>query len=141
MIRFLVVFSLVTLSFAITANAQNRVKLEPTRFQKQHMVQTLNMHIDLLKDTDPSKRATGIQNIRDLEDAYPDEPFSNLLNPLIERLKDENETTQVRILSAIALDGLHNNKGDKAIEEMSQMSKSQSIKELCTALLVSSQNK
>src|ERR1035437_7784393 len=119
MIRFLLVISLVTFSFAITANAQtdgskNRSNLQSTRFQKQHMLQTQEMHINLLTDKNPSKRATGVQNIRDLEFAYPDESFSNLLTPLTERLKDENETTQVRLLSAIALDGLHNDTGDKA---------------------------
>jgi hypothetical protein len=108
MIRFLIMISFVIFSFAITADAQtntkNRPKLEPTRFQKQHMVQTLEMHVELLKDSDPLKRATGVQNIRYLEFAYPDEPFSNMLTPLMERLKDENETVQVRMLSAIALE-------------------------------------
>jgi hypothetical protein len=140
MIRFLLVISLVTFSLAITAdaqtNAKNRPKPEQTRFQKQHMVQTLSMHVDLLKDSDPLKRATGVQNIRYLEYAYPDEPFTNILSPLMERLKDENETTQVRMLSAIALDGLHNDTGDKAIEEMSKMSNNKNLKELCIALLV-----
>jgi hypothetical protein len=140
MIRFLIMISFVIFSFAITADAQtntkNRPKLEPTRFQKQHMVQTLEMHVELLKDSDPLKRATGVQNIRYLEFAYPDEPFSNMLTPLMERLKDENETVQVRMLSAIALEGLHNDTGDKEIEEMSKMCKNKSVKELCIALLV-----
>ena|ERR1039457_4733815 len=125
MIRFLIVISFLTLYFTITANAQmtsskNRPKLQSTRFQRQHMTQTLEMHVELLKDDNPSKRAMAVQNIRDMEYAYPDEPFSNLLTPLIERLKDENETTHVRLLSAMALDALHNDTGDLAIEDVSK---------------------
>ena len=136
MIRLLMVISLVTFSLAITADAQNRPKFEPTRFQKQHMLQTLEMHVELLKDSNPLKRAMAVQNIREMEYAYPDEPFSNLLNPLIERLKNENETTDVRLLSAMALDALHNDTGDKVIEEMSKISNNKSLKELCIALLI-----
>jgi len=54
----------------------------------------------------------------------------------METLKNENEDTQVRILSAIALDGLHNDKGDQAVKEMSKMSSNQTIKELCQELLI-----
>jgi hypothetical protein len=141
MIRFVLVISLVTLSLAITADAQtagakNRSNLQSTRFQKQHMTQTQEMHINLLTDSNPLKRATAIQNIRDMEFAYPDELFSDLLTPLMERLKDEDETTQVRILSALALDGLHNDTGDQVIEEVSKTTGNQSVKEICSALLV-----
>ena len=143
MIRFLIGISLVTISLAITVDAQTtdtktRSNLQSTRFQKQHMSQTVEMLINSLMESNPSKKATTVQNIRDLEFAYPNEPFSNLLTPLTERLKDENETTQVRLLSAIALDGLHNDTGDKAIEEVSKTSGNQSVKELCAALLVKS---
>jgi hypothetical protein len=146
MIRFLLVISLVTISLAITADAQttnskNRLRLEPTRFQKQHMPQTLGMHIELLKDSDLSKRATAVQNIRDMEFAYPDEPFKDLLTPLMERLKDENETTYVRLLSAMALDGLHYDIGDRTIDEVSKKTSNQSVKELCYALLIRTENK
>ena len=144
MIRFLIVISLVTFSFALIANAQtdaakNRSNLQPTRFQRQHMTQTLEMHINLLTDSNPSIRAMAIQNIRDMEFAYPNESFSDLLTPLMKRIQDENESTQVRILSAMALDGLHSDKGDQAIEEISKTTSNQVIKEICTALLVKSQ--
>lgn len=146
MIRYLIVISLLALSFSVTANAQtpnakNRPKLEPTRFQRQHMPQTLVMHVELLKDSNPEKRATAIQNIRDMEYSYPDEPFSELLTPLMERLKDENETTHVRVLSAIALDALHNDTGDQSIDEVSKKTSNQTVKDLCAALLIKSQNK
>lgn len=141
MLRFLLIISLITISFAITTNAQtdgakNRSNLQPTRFQRQHMTQTLEMHINLLTDSNPSIRAMAVQNIRDMEFAYPNESFSDLLTPLMKRIQDENESTQVRLLSAIALDGLHNDTGDKAIEEVSKRTSNQSVKELCTALLV-----
>jgi hypothetical protein len=146
MVRYFSVILLVTLSFALTAfaqttNTKNRPKLEPTRFQKQHMLQTLGMHVELLKDSDPSKRATVIQNIRDMEYAYPDEPFSDVLTPLMERLKDETETTHVRLLSALALEGLHNDSGDDVIAEVSKKTNNQSVKDLCTALMIRNQNK
>jgi hypothetical protein len=144
MIRYVFILLLVVISFAITADAQtdgakNRSKLQPTRFQRQHMTQTLEMHINLLTDKNPSIRAMAIQNIRDMEFAYPNESFSDLLAPLMKRIMDENETTQVRLLSAMAIDGLHSDKGDQAIEEVSNTTSNQMIKELCTALLVKSQ--
>jgi len=144
LIRFLIGITLVTISLAITVDAQTtdtktRSNLQSTRFQKQHMSQTVEMLINSLMESNPSKKATTVQNIRDLEFAYPDEPFSDLLTPLIERLKDEKEVSQVRILSALALDGLHNDTGDQAIVDMSKTSGNQSVKELCSALLIKSQ--
>ena len=144
MIRYVFILLLVVISFAITTDAQtdgakNRSNLQPTRFQKQHMTQTLEMHINLLTDKNPTIRAMAIQNIRDMEFAYPNESFSDLLAPLMKRIMDENETTQVRLLSAMAIDGLHSDKGDQAIEEVSKTTSNQMIKELCTALLVKSQ--
>jgi len=143
MIRFLLVISLVTIPLAITLDAQTagamtRSNLQSTRFQKQHMPQTEEMLINGLKNSDPSVRYTNIQNIRDLEFAYPEEPFIDFLSPLMETLKNESEVTQVRILSAIALDGLHSDTGDRAIEEISKTSSNKSVKELCIALLVKS---
>ena len=146
MIRFLLVISLVTISLAITADAQtagakSRLKIEPTRFQKQHMPQTEEMLVNGLKNDDPSLRSTSAQNISDLEFAYPNEPFSDLLSPMMEALKNEKEVTQVCILCALALDGIHSDTGDQTIEEMSKTSSNQTVKELCIALLVKSQNK
>ena len=103
------------------------------------MPQTEEMLINSLMDSNPSKKATTVQDIRDLEFIYPDEPFNNFIKPLGDLLKNEKEITQVRILSAIALDGLHSDTGDQAIEEMSKTSSDQSVKELCAALLVKSQ--
>ena len=144
MIRFLLVISLVTISLAITADAQTagamtRSNLQSTRFQKQHMPQTAEMLINGLKNSGPIVRSTDIQNIRDLEFAYPEEPFIDFLSPLSETLKNESEVTQVRILTAIALDGLHSDSGDRAIEGISKTSSNQSVMELCIALLVKSQ--
>jgi len=133
-------FSLAVMSFAITANAQTAGAMThsmapPTRFQKQHMPQTEEMLINLLKDSNPTKRATAVQNIRDLEFIYPDEPFDKFLAPLTNILKDEKEPCQIRLLSAIALDELHSETGDNAIQEMSKTSSNQSVKELCSALI------
>jgi hypothetical protein len=143
MIRFLLVISFLTLCLAITTDAQtagalSRSKVQWTRFQKQHMPQTEEMLVNGLKDSDPSIRSTTAQNIRDLEFTYPDEPFTDLLTPLMERLKDENEIAQVRILSAIALDQLHSETGDQVIRDVSKISSNQSVKDVCTALLVKS---
>jgi hypothetical protein len=141
MIRSCIVLSLMVIfftltTFAQTAGALSRTKVLSTRFQKQHMKQTEEMLINGLKDNDPLKRATSAQNIRDLEFVYPEEPFSAFLTPLVETLKNENEVTQVRILSAIALDQLHSETGDQVIEDVAKISTNQSVKELCTALLV-----
>ena len=63
MIRYLLVISLITISLAITADAQTagaktRSTLESTRFQRQHMPQTVVMLINALKDSNLSKRST-----------------------------------------------------------------------------------
>ena len=139
MIRSVFILLIVVISFAIKAEAQNRSNTQATRFQKQHMPQTEEMLINSLMDSNPSKKATTVQDIRDLEFIYPDEPINNFIKPLGDLLKNEKEITQVRILSAIALDGLHSDTGDQAIEEMSKTSSDQSVKELCAALLVKSQ--
>ena len=141
MIRPILIFSLVVILFEITTNAQtdgamNRSEIQSTRFQKQHMPQTEEMLINSLMESNPSKKATTIQNVRDLEFIYPEEPFNNFLAPLMKILKNENEIVQIRILAAIALDGLHSNTGDQAIENMSKTSGNQNVKELCSALLL-----
>ena len=140
MIRYVFMLALAITSFVITANAQTagamtRSMAPPTRFQKQHMPQTEEMLINLLKDSNPTKRATAVQNIRDLEFIYPDEPFNNFLTPLTDILKDEKEPNQIRLLTAIALDELHSETGDDAIKEMSKTSSNQSVKDLCNALI------
>jgi len=82
MIRSVFILLIVVISFAIKAEAQNRSNTQATRFQKQHMPQTEEMLINSLMDSNPSKKATTVQDIRDLEFIYPDEPFNNFIKPL-----------------------------------------------------------
>jgi HEAT repeat protein len=108
-----------------------------SRFTKQHMKQTVANIISVLNDgSSPSIQASAAQTIRELEWAYPDESFSDFVDPLIRVVKDESTDTQVRILAAIALDGLHSDAGDAAIETVAKGSGEKSVQTLCAALLV-----
>jgi hypothetical protein len=82
--------------------------------------------------------SSSAQTVRQLEMIFPENPFSSLLDPLMKIVKDENGDTQVRILSALALDGLHSTRGDKAIYGVAKNTKNKSVKDVCIALSVES---
>jgi hypothetical protein len=82
--------------------------------------------------------SSSVQTIRELEQAFPDEAFSTFVDPLSKIVRGENYETQARILSALALDELHSDIGDKAIYEMAKNTSNQSVKDICTALAIES---
>ena len=111
-------------------------KFSTSRFQQQHMKQTIEMLTQALDSDNPSLQTSSAQAIRQLEYLYPDEPFTEFIAPLSKVVENDKADIQARILSAIALEGLHSDNGDKILEETSKSSTSENIRELCSALLI-----
>lgn len=126
----------------ITVNAQD----QSTRFEKQHhskfvesnLKQTEAMILKSLESDNIGILASSAQTIRQLELIFPKNNFGSLLDPLMKIVQDENGNIQVRILSALALDGLHSDKGDKAIYDVAKTTNNNSVKDICVALSVES---
>jgi hypothetical protein len=107
-----------------------------TRFQKQHLKQTEASLVNALNSASAGMQATAAQTLRQLEWTFPEEEFKSTISPLIQLLKDEKGDTQVRLLTAIALDGLHSDLGDEAIASVAKSSNNKSVQELCAALIM-----
>ncbi len=143
--RLFMLIMLISAILLTTVNAQDQV----TRFEKQHhsifiksnLKQTEEMILKNIQDNNIDMLASSAQTIRQLEQIFPENNFSSLLDPLIKIVQDEKSDTQVRLLSALALDGLHSNKGDKAIFDVAKTTKNNSVKDVCKALSVESFNK
>lgn len=126
----------------ITVNAQD----QSTRYEKQHHSKFTDSHLKqseqmLLKSIESDvvgMASSGVQTLRELEQVFPEYEFSSLLDPLIKIIKDENRDKDLRILSALALDGLHSDKGDQAIYSVSKNTKNNVVKDVCIALSVGS---
>ncbi len=109
-----------------------------TYFQKDHMKESEQSLVEAIQSTSVELQQTGIQAVRELEQLDPEYPFTLLLGPLSEKLKDENANGTVRMLAALALDELHSDAGDAAIESVAGSSADTGLKNLCNALLVRS---
>ena len=133
-----VIIMVISVMLCLTTNAQD----QSTRFEKQHKSKFLKSNIknteETLLNSFESNHleviSTSIQTLRQLEDIFPDNNFSSLLDPLIKFVKDENMDTQVRILSALALEALHSDKGDNAIYEIAKSSNNKSVQDICITL-------
>ena len=142
MIR-VIFFSLVTF---LIISAATPAQSKPSRFSKQHNSHFLKEHLDkteimLLKSLESNNAnmvSSSVQTIRELEQAFPDEPFSSFIDPLSKIVQNENSDTHSRILSALALDELHSDLGDKAIYEVAKNTPNQSVKDICSALAIES---
>lgn len=142
MIR-VIFFSFVAILFlSVASPAQSR----PTRFSKQHkshflkehLNQTEEMLLQSMMSNNTNLVSSSVQTIRELEQAFPDEAFSLFIEPLSKIVQDENSDTHTRVLSAIALDELHSNLGDKAIYQVAKNTSNQSVKDICSALAIES---
>jgi hypothetical protein len=141
---FLLALSVAFLIFFTSAPsfAQN----QPTRFSKQHkshfltehMKQTEEMLVKALQSNSTDMRSSAAQTIRELEQIFPYESFSSFIEPLSVIIQNEKADTQLRILAALALDGLHSDKGDKVIYEVAKNSSDESIKNISKALATES---
>lgn len=133
---------LVSAALLTTVNAQSH----STRLEKQHKVKFINSSLEQTEEMILSSLhsdnvgivASSAQTIRQLQEIFPDRPFSSLIDPLIKIIQDEEGDTHVRILSALALEGLHSEKGDNAIFEVSRTTKDKSVKDALSALSVES---
>jgi hypothetical protein len=111
----------------------------PTRLSRKDLEQREQSLISALKDTVVTMQITAVQNIRELEEVFPEYPFSLTLEPLEERLKDEKTDPVVRRLAALALDELHSDAGDAVIKAMADSSRDEDLQILCKALLIKGQ--
>jgi hypothetical protein len=107
-----------------------------TQFLRDHLKQTEESLVPSLKDTVASRQITAVEDIRELEQVFPEYPFSVLLKPLEERLRDENTDPVVRRLVALALDELHSDAGDAIIQATADSTQDADLGNLCKALLV-----
>jgi hypothetical protein len=114
------------------------IKQHKSHFLKDHLKQTEDMLVQALNNNSVNMRSTAVQTIRELEEIFPSEPFSVFIEPLSDIIQNEKTDTQLRTLSALALDKLHSNKGDKVIYEVAQRTNNESIKNICTALAIES---
>ncbi len=103
-------------------------------FAKDKLEQTQTMLIEAMKNDSVKMELSAVQTLRELEQIYPNEPFNQFIEPLIGIVKDEEADIQLRILSAIALDELHSDKGDAVLFEAANNSTNESFRNLCTAI-------
>ena len=133
---------LISAMLLTTINAQD----QSTRYEAQHHSKYIKSHLPqteemLLKNFASNNvvmLSSNIQTLRELEDIFTEYKFSSLIDPLIKIVQDEKQDTQVRILSALALDKLHSDKGDNSIYGIAKSTKNQSVRDICVALSVES---
>ena len=114
------------------------LKQHNTHFLKDHLKQTEEMLVQALKSNSTNMSSSATQTIRELEQIFPSESFSSFIEPLSVIIKNEKADTQLRILSALALDGLHSDKGDKVIYEVAKNTTNESLKNISMALAIES---
>jgi hypothetical protein len=117
--------------------------MSTTRFQKQHK-QTHFMK-ENLKQSEASillslngqivgSQQTAIQTARDLEQLFPDYPFSSLIEPLGRILKSETSDSIARRLAALALNELHSDAADAVVKGVADRCDDKGLQTLCQAL-------
>ncbi len=114
------------------------LKQHKSYFIKDHLNQTEKMLLQSLQSNDTNMNSSAAQTIRELEQVFPDETFSLFISPLSDIVQNEKADTQSRILSALALDELHSDKGDAIIYEVAKFTNNQSVKDICNALAIES---
>jgi hypothetical protein len=140
----LIVFLLLasTALLTITVNAQDQsnrfMEQHHSKFVKKHLEQTKGMLLKAMENDDPHMQTTAIQTLRELEIIFQDDKFSSFIEPLINNVKDEKEDTQVRLISALALENLHSDIGDAAIYDVAQNTSNKSVKDLCVVMSLQS---
>jgi hypothetical protein len=137
-----VLIALVYLLIGESAFAQNQqprfLKQHNSHFLKEHLKQTEQMLIQALQNNSVSMNSSAVQTIRELEQIFPSESFSLFLEPLRNIIQNEKADIHLRILSALALDGLHTDIGDQAIYEVAKYTSNESLKNICVALAIES---
>jgi hypothetical protein len=114
------------------------LKQHKSHFLKDHLKQTEEMLVQALQSNSVNMNSSAAQTIRELEQIFPAESFSLFIEPLSVIIQNERADTQLRILSALALDGLHSDNGDKVIYEVAKNTTNESLKNISTALAIES---
>lgn len=113
-------------------------KQHKSHFLKDHLKQTEDMLVQDLQNNSVNMNLGAAQTIRELEEIFPSESFTLFIEPLSDIIRNEKSDTQLRILSALALDGLHSDKGDKVIYEVAKNTSNESLKNISKALAIES---
>lgn len=142
----IIFLSLSVLFLFIFINRSAFAQEQTTRFLRQHKAYFLKYRLDktdtmimhALQSNSVNMKETAVQTVRELEEVFPYEPFILFIDPLSNIIRDEKAATQLRILSALALDKLHSDEGDKVIYEVAKSTTNESIKNICKALAIES---
>lgn len=141
-------FLTATLLAVCALSVQAQVAESTKRVERQHgnnllldgkLPQIQEQLATVLRTGTPVMQAQTIQTIRELTQMFPTYPFDSLLVPLEQQLTDDDADSVVRLLSALALDELHSDAGDAVIRAVAGTSKDESLRTLCSALMVRSQ--
>jgi hypothetical protein len=130
--------------FAITIQAQSDIsrfqKQHNSKFNKKNLKATQETLIQALESGNTQMIASAAQTLRELEQIFPEESFSSMLNPLTKIVKDEKVETTPRILSLFALEALHSDAGDAVIKDLIKSSSNKTILEICSAMSIGDLN-
>ena len=132
--------------FVVLFMAFGYAQSRPTRFSaqhesyfvKEHLDQSVDMILKALQNENQAYVSSAVQTIREIEQVFPDEPFTSFITPLSNILKDEKAETSTRTLSAIALDELHSDAGDKVIYTVAKNTSDPTVRNICSALAIES---
>ena len=137
-----VLIALVYLFIDESALAQNQqprfLKQHNSHFLKEHLKQTEQMLLQALQNNSVGMNSSAVQTIKELEQIFPSESFSLFLEPLCNIIQNEKADIHLRILSALALEGLRRDIGDQAIYEVAKYTSNESLKNICVALAIES---
>jgi hypothetical protein len=133
-----VLIVLCTVSQAQEGNSTSRLEKQhkTTHFMKNQLKHIEASLVTSLTGASIEAQRSAIQTLRDLEQLFPEYPFSSIISPLETILKGETSDPIARKLAALALDELHSDAGDSAIKEVSEISDDIGLQTLCQALLV-----
>jgi hypothetical protein len=110
-----------------------------THFMKERLKQSEASILVSLKSDGVEAKQTAIQTLRDLEQLFPEYPFSSLIEPLETILRVETSDPIARRLAALALDELHSDAGDAVIQAVADKCDDKGLQTLCKALLIRNQ--
>ena len=129
---------LCTVSQAQEGKSSSRLEKQhkTTHFMKGQLKQTEASLLTSVTGTSVEAQRAAIQTLRDLEQLFPEYPFTSIISPLETILKGETSDPIARRLAALALDELHSDAGDAVIKDVSEKSDDLGLQSLCQALLV-----
>jgi len=138
--RHILIAVLLATAFAFASlNAQNaNTRLQKqhnvSKFVKAHLTSSIEMTARALEDKQYNMKLSALQTIRQLEQLFPEESFSRLVQPLVTIINDKNTETETRVLAAVTLDQLHSDMGDEAIFMAGKTSENSTLKGFCQAI-------